>query len=42
MAYHDTQPFPATRTVWTYKAIYRAHDAQVGRWSQTVSVVVGG
>jgi len=40
--YTDTQPFPATRTVWTYKAIYRADDVQVGLWSQPVSVAVGG
>ena len=40
--YTDTQPFPATKTVWTYKAIYRADDAQVGQWSQVVSVAVGG
>jgi hypothetical protein len=40
--YTDTQPFPATKTIWTYKAIFRADDAQVGRWSQPVSVTVGG
>jgi hypothetical protein len=40
--YTDTQPWPATKTIWTYKAIYRAADAQVGHWSQTVSVTVGG
>jgi hypothetical protein len=39
--YIDTQPFPDAKTVWTYKAIYRAGDAQVGQWSQTVSVSVG-
>jgi hypothetical protein len=38
--YTDTQPFPATPTRWTYRAIYRANDAQVGVWSQTVSVTV--
>ena len=38
----DKHPFPATRTVWSYKAIYRANDAEVGRWSPTVSVAVGG
>jgi hypothetical protein len=36
--YTDTQPFPAAHTVWTYRAIYRVGDAQVGLWSQTVSV----
>jgi hypothetical protein len=40
--YIDTQAFPANKTVWSYKAIYRGDDAQVGRWSQTVSVSVGG
>ena len=40
--YTDTQPFPAGKTIWTYKAIYRANDAQVGVWSQPVSVTVGG
>jgi hypothetical protein len=40
--YTDSQAFPATKTIWTYKAIYRADDAQVGLWSQTVTVNVGG
>ena len=40
--YTDTQPFPAAKTIWTYRAIYRVDDAQVGVWSQTVSVTVGG
>ena len=40
--YTDTQPWPATKTIWTYKAIYRAGEAQVGQWSQPVSVTVGG
>ena len=35
-------PLPATRTVWSYKATYRANDSEVGQWSQTVSVAVGG
>jgi hypothetical protein len=39
--YVDSQPFPAARTIWTYKAIYRAGDVEVGRWSQPVSVNVG-
>ncbi len=39
--YTDTQPFPGTKTIWAYKAIYRADDAQVGLWSAGVSVVVG-
>ena len=40
--YADTQPFPAAKAIWTYKAIYRQGDAQVGVWSQTVNVTVGG
>jgi hypothetical protein len=39
--YTDTQPFPATPTKWTYRAIYRVGDAQVGVWSLPVSVTVG-
>ena len=38
--YTDTQPFPAASVKWTYKAIYRLADAQVGLWSQTASVTV--
>ena len=40
--YVDTQPFPASKTVWSYKAIYRAEDAEVGQWSKVVSMAVGG
>jgi len=40
--YTDTTPFPATPTVWKYRAIYRVNDAQVGQWSATVSATVGG
>ena len=40
--YTDTQSFPSAKAIWTYKAIYRAGDAQVGLWSQLVSVTVGG
>jgi hypothetical protein len=39
--YTDTQPFPAGKAVWTYKAIYRVEDNQVGIWSQPVSINVG-
>ena len=39
--YADTQPFPAAKAIWTYKAIYRQGDAQVGVWSQTVSMTAG-
>ncbi len=40
--YTDTQAFPVAKTIWTYKAIYRVDAAQVGLWSATVSVNVGG
>jgi hypothetical protein len=43
--YTDTQPWPATKTIWTYKAIYRADDDPArrdGHWSQAVSVAGGG
>jgi len=38
--YTDTQPFPTTRTVWTYRAIFLLNDARVGVWSQPVSIAV--
>ena len=38
--YTDTQPFPANPVRWTYKAIYRLNDAQVGLWSNPVGVTV--
>ena len=40
--YVDTQPFPAAPAKWTYKAIYRLGDVQVGQWSNPVSLTVGG
>ena len=40
--YTDTATFPATPTKWTYKAIYRVGDSQVGVWSLPVTVNVGG
>ena len=40
--YTDTQPFPAAPAKWTYRAIYRVDDAQVGLWSKPASVTVGG
>ena len=40
--YVDTQPFPTAPVKWTYKAIYRVGDAQVGQWSNPVSLTVGG
>jgi hypothetical protein len=39
--YTDTNPFPATPTKWTYRAIYIVGDVQVGLWSNPVSVTVG-
>jgi hypothetical protein len=38
--YVDTAPFPATPVKWTYKAIYRVDDAQVGQWSNPVTLTV--
>ena len=38
--YTDTQPFPTAHTVWVYRAIYQLNDAQVGVWSQSVSIAV--
>jgi hypothetical protein len=40
--YTDTFPLPATPTKWKYRAIYRVGDAQVGIWSNTVEITVGG
>jgi hypothetical protein len=40
--YTDTQPFPAAPVIWTYRAIYRVGDNQVGVWSLPVSVTVPG
>jgi hypothetical protein len=39
--YVDTMPFPAAPVKWTYKAIYRLNDAQVGQWSNPVTLTVG-
>ena len=40
--YTDSTPFPAVSAKWTYKAIYRVNDAQVGLWTAPVSVNVSG
>ena len=40
--YTDTMPFPAAPVKWSYRAIYRVGDTQVGVWSNVVSVTVGG
>jgi len=37
----DLSLLPATGAVWKYKAIYRLHDQQVGKWSDVISVAVG-
>ncbi len=39
--YEDTTPYPAIPIKWTYKAIYRVKDHQVGQWSPEVFVIVG-
>ena len=39
--YVDTAPFPATPAKWTYRAIYRVGDVQVGQWSQSAAITVG-
>jgi hypothetical protein len=38
--YTDTQAFSAAPVIWTYRAIYRVGDNQVGVWSNPVSVTV--
>ena len=40
--YDDTAPHPAIPTQWKYRAIVRAGENQVGAWSLTATVVVGG
>ncbi len=40
--YTDTTPLPTTPAKWTYKAIYRKGDAQIGQWSTEVSIIVVG
>jgi hypothetical protein len=40
--YVDTEPFPATPTKWTYRAIYRVGDQRVGQWSKSVIITAGG
>jgi hypothetical protein len=38
--YTDTTPLPATLAKWTYRAIYRVGDDQVGVWSAPASINV--
>ena len=40
--YSDSTPLPAAPEKWTYKAIYRVGDGQVGQWSPEVSLTVVG
>ncbi len=42
--YIDSAPLPASgiSALWQYRAIYRYDDAQVGQWSDTVSIAVTG
>lgn len=42
--YPDTYalPAPGQTALWKYKAIYRLNDAQVGEWSDVVSIAVQG
>jgi hypothetical protein len=40
--YTDTTPLPSVPAKWTYRAIYRVNDANVGLWSKPVSLTVGG
>lgn len=40
--YLDTHEQPAAPVQWTYKAIYRSNDRQVGQWSDPVTVTAGG
>ena len=35
-------PLPAIAAKWTYTAIYRVNDEDVGQWSAPVSITVGG
>ncbi len=40
--YTDTAPIPAIPAKWSYKAIYRVGDHEVGQWSSEISITVGG
>ncbi len=39
--YIDSHPLPAQPAKWTYRAIYRVGDDQVGQWSKPVTVLAG-
>jgi hypothetical protein len=38
----DSTPYPAVAARWSYKAIYRVTDHQIGQWSPEISLTVGG
>ena len=38
--YTDLTPFPVVPAKWTYRAIYRVGEVQVGQWSSPVSITV--
>jgi len=38
--YVDSHPLPSAPQKWTYRAIYRVDDDQVGQWRKPVSVMV--
>lgn len=40
--YTDTFTLPSGAAVWKYRCIYRVDDAQVGQWSDIVSITVTG
>lgn len=40
--YTDTFTLPSGAAVWKYRCIYRVDDAQVGQWSDIISVTVTG
>jgi hypothetical protein len=42
VTFGDAAPLPASRTVWTYRVIYRVANQQTGLWSNSVTVAVGG
>jgi hypothetical protein len=42
VTFKDTAHLPAARTVWTYRIIYRVANQQIGQWSNSVAVAVGG
>ena len=39
--FNDPAALPAAAQTWKYKAIYHLHDAQVGQWSNVITIHVG-